>query len=118
MKKKVYIYDTSKGFSSFIKHYYSDKMIIDVCTNKKNFNQNDIQKYDLCFFMVNDMDDYFNLMKIYTLIEHFFIVTTNKIIRKKINNLNYEDVVFIDFNNSKPELLEEINYNLMLLGIQ
>lgn len=115
MEKKTYIYDTSKGFSSFIKHYYGDKMTIDVCTKKKNFTIEGLENYKICFFFVNDMDDYFNLIKIYTRIEYFFICTTNKIIREKINKLNYEDVFFLDFNDNKHELLETINYNLMLI---
>ena len=117
MGKKTYIYDTSKGFSSFIKHYYSDKMIIDVCTNKKNFNFEDIKNYGTCFFIVNDMDDFFNLMKIYTKMEHFFIGSPNKIIGEKIENLHYECVVFLNFNNNKYELLETINYHLMLKDV-
>lgn len=117
MGKKTYIYDTSKGFSSFIKHYYSDKMIIDVCTNKKNFYLDNIRDYNACFFIVNDMDDFFNLMKIYYKIDHFFIGSPNKVIGEKIENLNYEDVVFLDFNHNKHELLNTINFNLMLKDI-
>lgn len=117
MSKKTFVYDTSKGFSSFIKHYYSDKMSIDVCTNKKKFYLDNIKEYNTCFFIVNDMDDFFNLMKVYYKIEHFFIGTPNKIIGEKIEKLNYDDVVYLDFNNNKHDLLDTINFNLMLKEI-
>ena len=59
MSNKTFIYDTSKGFSSLIKHYYSSKMNIDVCTNKKKLSLDNIKDYNTCFFVVNDMDDLF-----------------------------------------------------------
>jgi hypothetical protein len=114
MKKKAFIYDTSKGFSSLIKHYYSTKMDIDVCTNKKNFVIDNIKDYDVCFFVVNDMDDLSNLIKAYYKIEHFFIGAPNKMIEDKIDSLNYENVVVLDFNSSKHEILKVINLNLEL----
>lgn len=114
MNKKTFIYDTSKGFSSLIKHYYSTKMNIDVCTSKKKFLLDDIKGYDACFFVVNDMDDFSNLIKVYCKIEHFFIGAPNKIIEDKIDGLNYEDVVVLDFNSSKHEILKIINHNLLL----
>ncbi len=115
--KNTYVYDTSKGFSAFIKHYYSEKMKIAVCTNKKNFYLEDVKDFDVCFFIVNDMDDFFNLMKIYPKVECFFIGTPNKIIGEKIENLNYDDVVYLDFNQNKNVILNSINFNLSLKGI-
>jgi hypothetical protein len=112
MNKKTFIYDTSKGFSSLIKHYYSTKLNIESCTNKKKFLLDNIKDYDICFFVVNDMDDLSNLIKIYHKIEHFIIGSPNKIIEEKILSLNYEDIVILDFNSSKHEILKVINQNL------
>ena len=111
-EKKVFIYDTSKGFSSLIKHYYSTKINIDTCTNK-NFFLEKINDYDACFFIVNDMDDYLNLMKIYCKIGFFFISSPDKFIFKKIESLNFEDTILLDFNEKKGNLLRTINYNLI-----
>jgi hypothetical protein len=113
MIKKTFIYDTSKGFSSLIKHYYSSKMDIDVCTSKKRFSLDNVKGYDTCFFVVNDMEDFSNLIKVYFKIEHFFIGVPNKIIEDKIEGLKYEDVVILDFNSSKHEILKVINQNLL-----
>jgi hypothetical protein len=112
MNKKTFVYDTSKGFSSFIKHYYSTKMDIDVCTNKKRFVIENIKDYETCFFVVNDMEDLSNLIKVHFKIEHLFIGVPNKIIEDKIYALNYENLVILDFSKSKHELLKVINDNL------
>lgn len=117
MDKKVYVYDTSKGFSSFIKHYYSTKMNIDVCTNKKRFATEGINNYDTCFFVVNDMDDLFKLIKIYYKIEHFFIGSPSKIICEKMETFMSSNVVFLDFNQNKYEMLKTINTNLSVKNI-
>jgi hypothetical protein len=117
MNIKAYVYDTSKMFSYLIKHYYSEKMNIDVCTKKKNFFIEDIIDYEVCFFIVNDMDDFFNMRNVYLKIEHFFISSPNSIICEKIRNLNYDDVVYINFNNNKYEIFKEINASLTLKSI-
>jgi hypothetical protein len=114
MNKKTFIYDTSKGFSSLIKHYYSSKMDIDSCTNKKKFSLDNIKEYDNCFFVVNDMDDLSNLLKIYYKIEHFFIGSPNKMIENKIEALSFEGAVILDFNRNKHDILKVINHNLEL----
>jgi len=111
MNIKAYVYDTSKGFCSFIKHYYSEKMEIDVCTNKKNFFLDDIKDYEVSFFIVNDMEDFFNMKKVYFKIEHFFIGSPNRIIYEKIQDLKY-DVIYIDLNNHKNDIINQINSNL------
>ena len=54
MNKKAYVYDTSKGFSAFIKYNYSSKLNIFSCTKKKNFSVEKITDYNVCFFVVND----------------------------------------------------------------
>ncbi|WP_396144278.1 hypothetical protein [Flavobacterium sp.] len=113
MNKKVYIYDTSKGFSSLLKHYYSSKLDFDVCTNIKRFVPDSIEGYDACFFVVNDMDDFANLMNLYFKIEHFFVGVPNLIIKDKIERLKYEEIVILEFDKSKHELLKIINHSLI-----
>jgi len=117
MSKKTFVYDTSKGFSSMIKQYFSEKMDIDICTNKKNFKNYKMSDYEVCFFTVNDIEDLFLLKKVYYEIEHFFITSPRKTIYEKVMNLKYEDAVYIDFDYSKKDIVYEINYNLSLNNI-
>lgn len=117
MIKKMFVYDTSKGFSSFIKYYYSEKMEIHICTNKIKFQNFIMSDYEVCFFIVNDIDDFLKLRIIYSQIEYFFISTPKKALYKKIEHLNYDDAIIIDFDYSKKDILSEINFNLNLKKI-
>ena len=112
INKNVYIYDTSRGVSSLLKHYYSNLLNFDVCTNKKKFQPDSIQGYVACFFVVNDMDDLANFLIIYPKIECFFVGVPNLIIKDKIEQLKYEEIIILEFDKSKHELLKIINQNL------
>lgn len=112
MANKACIYDTSKGLGSLIKLHYSDK--IEFSTIGKNNFKKSLEKNDfnICFFIVNDMDDYFNLLKIYNYVEHFFIGSPKKFLCQKIDEIKYDDVVVIDLNLNKNDILKIINFNL------
>lgn len=114
MSKKTFVYDTSKGFSSLIKHYFSEKIDIHICTNKKNFKNYKMSDYEVCFFSVNDIEDLFLLKKVFFDIDHFFITSPRKIILEKVMNLNYNNAIYIDSDYSKKDIIYEINYNLTL----
>ena len=109
---KSYIYDTSKGYSSLIKHYYSDKMNIETCTNKKRFLANSVSEFDVCFFVINDIEDFFNLLKIYFKVQYIFVVSPIAEFIEKIQNLGYKDLIILDSKNNKHDLLKVINFNL------
>lgn len=108
--KKALIYDSTKGFSSFIKRNYSDKMELDICYNKFKLKNYSSVNYQLCFFMVNDIEDYFLLKKYYDEIEYFFIITYKKTLSEKISRLSYKNAVLIDSEHSKKYILELINF--------
>lgn len=115
MSKKTFIYDPSKGFSSLIKHYFSESLDIHICTKKMNLKNYKITDYDVCFFTVNDLEDLFLLKEVYFDIDYFFITSPRKIILEKVMNLNYDNIIFIDSEYNKKDIIYEINYNLMLI---
>ncbi|MEC4048478.1 hypothetical protein OX284_003480 [Flavobacterium sp. SUN046] len=112
MNNKTLIYDSSRGFSRMIKRYYSCNMNIDVCSNRKNFLYNKYTDYKLCFFIINDLDDFLNLKKIYFEIEHVIIATSRKIFEEKLINMNLEDVLVLDLQENKRDLIKSINFKL------
>lgn len=116
MKKKFFVYDISKGFSSFIKHYYSEKMEIHICTKKKNLTNYKMSSYDLCFFSVNDIEDFMFLRNTDFENDFFFINAPNKIINEKISKLNYNNAVLFEFDSNKKGILDKINFSLKLLN--
>ena len=112
MSNKTLIYDSSRGFSRMIKRYYSCNMNIDVCANRKNFLYNKYTDYNLCFFIINDIDDFLNLKKIYFEIEHIIIATSRSIFKEKLLNMNLEDVLVLDLQENKRDLIKVINNRL------
>ena len=63
MDKKIFIYEDSKGFSSLLKRYYSNKVIID-SSKDKNFIAHNYGDYQACFFMINNVRDYIIFEKV------------------------------------------------------
>ncbi len=106
---KIAVYDTSKGFSSFVKHYFAKRLKVEVCTSKKKFNLEWFTKFQHCFFVVNDIEDLFNLMKVAQL--HNAIVTgsPSRILESKIKTVNSQEMKVMDFSLSKNELMLFIN---------
>lgn len=114
MNKNTYIYDTTKGFSPFIKYFYSNSMNIVVCKKRTKLCYKTIYNCDICFFVVDDITDIAILKEIYFKIDYFFIGCTNNFLSKQILNLNLKKTTILDFNNhSKYQLLEIINSDLM-----
>jgi hypothetical protein len=108
--KKALIYDSSKGFSSFIKRNYSEKLELDICNNKFNLKNYNSSNYQICFFMVNDIEDYFLLKKYYFEIEYFFIISYKTTLLEKIKKLEYTNAVLIDSDHSKKYILDLVNF--------
>jgi hypothetical protein len=50
---------------------------------------------------------------LYFKIEHFFVGVPNLIIKDKIERLKYDEIVILEFDKSKHELLKIINNNLL-----
>ena len=112
MLKKTFVYDTSKGFSALLKQYYSEKLEMHHCTSKKSIKKYKASNFELCFFIVNDIDDLYLLSDIYFEIEHFFISTPKKYFIKKIETLKLVDAIMIDFDYSKKDMIKSIDFNL------
>jgi len=112
MIKKTFIYDTSRGLSALIKHQYSEKLDIQNCCNIKKFKVFTMSDFDICFFVVNDIEDLLLLRDIYSEIKHFFIATPKKYFNQKIKSLNFKDSIIIDLDYSKRDIVKEIDFNL------
>ncbi|MEN9336544.1 MAG: hypothetical protein RLZZ500_1531 [Bacteroidota bacterium] len=102
---KLAVYDTSKGFSSFVKHYFAKRVDIEVCTSKKKFSLDWFRNFQHCFFVVNDIEDLFNLMKVADLNNEVIAGSPSRILEMKIKNVNDHEVKVMDFSLNKNELM-------------
>ena len=105
---KLAVYDTSKGFSSFVKHYFAKEISIEVCTSKKKFSLAWFNDFHYCFFVVNDIEDLFNLMKIAPLQNNVVVGSTHSILEMKIKSIQDSNFTIIDLSLNKNDLLQYI----------
>jgi hypothetical protein len=115
-KKKSIVYDTSKGFSAFVKLHFADKISIYCCGARKKLKAVNSADFEICFFVVNDIDDIFILKEFYFLIEHFFITSPKEVLMKKVESLKLDEIILIDFNSSKKDMYAQINSRLALIS--
>lgn len=56
-KLNVFVYDTSRGFSRFIKSNYQEEFNIEVCCYAQRFGEMSLKTYDFAFVTINGYED-------------------------------------------------------------
>ncbi len=111
--KNVFVYDTTKGFSRFIKIYFKNYFDILCCTNKKKLPEQQLTNIDFAFVIINDFDDIISFIWIYSKVKIIFIGSNMDIIKKKLKH--EESIILLDLSKNKDELRIEIKNKLKLL---
>lgn len=114
-KKRVFIYDATKGFSRFLKLHLDNNIDIECCTNKKELINFDLGKIDIAFVVINDQNDLINFIYIYSKIENIVLYSNMEEIKERLSTI--DTIITLNTNYTKPELLKEIKYNLQLNNI-
>ena len=73
MRKKVFIYDTSKGYSRLISKIYGEIFEITQCKYEKKINQYVIEQNDFAIVIINHRDDISNLIQIRSKVKIIFL---------------------------------------------
>lgn len=111
--KNVFVYDTTKGFSRFIKKYFKNYFNILCCTNKKKLPEQELTNIDFAFIIINDFDDIISFIWIYSKVKILFIGTN--MIKLKTKLKDEESIILLDLSKKKDELIIEIKNKLKLL---
>jgi hypothetical protein len=114
-KKKVFVYDSAKGFSRFIKMNFNKEFEIISCTNKKRLIEYDLNKIDFAFFIINDFDDIINFIWTFSKVKRIYLGTHNEEINKKLKD--NEAIVLLNLSQKKTELIEEIKQNIKIYNL-
>lgn len=114
-KKKIIIYDTSKGFSRFMKLNFSERYEVVLFFDFKDFRDIDFEEYSAGFFIINESTEVFDLMLIYSKIQSLFVGSRLPTISKSLNNV--DDITIIDLTRSRQEMVEFIDFNLKIFAI-
>lgn len=114
-KKKILIYDTSKGFSRFIKLNFSDRYDVTLFFDYKDFRDIRFEEYSAGFFIINESIEAFDLMLIYSKLKSLIVGSRVPIISKNLNNV--DDITIIDLTKSRQEMVEFIDFNLKIFAV-
>lgn len=114
-KKKIFIYDATKGFSRFLKLKLSNDIIIECCTNRKELINYNLTNIDLAFVVLNDQKDVINFIYIYSKIENIVLYSNIEEIVDRLSGI--ETITALNVNLTKTDLLKQINYSLQLNDI-
>jgi hypothetical protein len=113
MKNKVLIYDSSNAFKRFVKMNFENEF---ACENFYEYKLNEYINYNefiAVFFIVNTPMDLLDLFAIYKNGGLVFLGSPIVKISEELKAL--EDVVFVDLQLKRSEMVEAIKYNLRLL---
>ncbi len=114
-KKRIFIYDATKGFSRYLKLKLADDIDILCCTNRKELINYDLSCVDLAFVVINDQDDLINFIYIYSKIENIVLYSNLDEIVDRLSTI--DTITALNINHTKSDLLKEIKYNLQLNDI-
>ncbi len=110
---KILIYDSSKGFSRFLKNNLPKKHELVICTNNQYLTQYYDEYFDCAFINFNDVADLKNLFVIVHQIKKIFVSTNLQDIKQNILLSNSIYLMELDENNSS--LLNKINFHLEII---
>lgn len=117
MCKKVIIYDNSCAFSALFKHYFSTKMEVQSSKDKSFILLNSFE-YDVCFFMINNINDFVFFEEILSKIKVIFVMTPVQFFKYKIMSMEIKNAIFLEFNNDiKRDIMKTITFNLKLKNL-
>lgn len=104
--RKIVVYDTSRGFSRFIKTKLGGQYDVTVINSKLGLKKYKITSYCTVFYIVNDPIDVLQFENIYENAEMVFLGIAVKNLEKRF--VKYTTVIPIDLNLAKKDLMDYI----------
>jgi hypothetical protein len=112
MKNKVLIYDSSNGFKRFVKMSFNNEIDCENFLEYRDRDCVDFEEFSAIFFIVNSPMDLLDLFMIYKNGGLVFLGSPVVKISQDLKAL--EDVVFLDLQQTRSEMVDFINYNLRI----
>jgi len=110
---KILIYDSSKGFSRFLKTNLSKKHELHICTNVHQLSPYFEEDFDCAFINFNDIVDLKYLIIIFHQIKKIFVTTNLQDVKETILTTN--SIILLELEENKSVLLNKINFNLEIM---
>ncbi|MGL2965809.1 hypothetical protein [Flavobacterium sp. XGLA_31] len=107
---KMAVYDSSRGFSRFIKNKFEDQFEVTVINNKQELKKHQISDSTTLFFIVNDAVDILLFSNLFYNRKQLFLGIATKNLEERL--VRYQNIIPIDLELPKKELLEYIQHHL------
>lgn len=107
-KKKILIYDSSRGYSRFIKLNFKE-FDIKSFFEYNNYKDINYDEFFAIFFIVNQTKDLLDFIWIYKKIDIMFLGTPLVEINKRMKD--FEDIIILDLEKKRQEILDLIRFN-------
>ncbi len=112
-KRRVFVYDPTRGFSRFLRVKYRDGYDFNICNNPKRFQELFVSKYDISFIVINTNDDLLNFAYMYENSKYIFVGSTHDEFNEMLNK--FKRVILLDLKLKKTDVLSLINVNLNVI---
>ena len=111
-RKKIFVYDSGKGFSRFLKINFGNESEFICCTNKKRLEGFNLTEVDFAFVIINDFEDVTNLLWILGKVNNIYVASFIKDINDKLKDNDM--ITLLNLNLKKHEMIAEIRHYIQL----
>lgn len=115
-KKKMIIYDTSKGFHRFMKLNFTENYIVDSFFDFKDLKDVILDEYSAIFFIINESNEVFDLISIFSRERSIFVGTRLSNVTQHLKNI--EGITIIDLMQSRQSMIDFIHFHLKLFATE
>jgi len=109
-KNKIFVYDTARGFSRFLKSRLNSDYEIEAENKRYKLKKYNITSYQCVFYIVNTTEDVAAFSKVY---QQASLAVVGVADNELVNDFkNFQDIMLLDLQLSKNDLFRCINDTL------
>ncbi len=112
-RKRLFVYDTTRGFARFIKINFANEYEISTCNLKRNLLDYNIEEIKVAFININQYEDVVDFFYIRSKVKFVFALT--KLPDVKLMLQEFQDVIFLDIDMLKSDTIRQILDNLKIM---
>ena len=109
-ESQIIVYDTSRGFSRFIKSKFEEQFDVISISSPQEIKKYKIEKTSALVFIVNTGVDAILFSKVFAGTKQVFLGVAAKHLEDRF--VKYKNIIAVDLEMPKKELFEYINYHL------
>lgn len=112
-KNRLFVYDTTRGFARFIKINFSNEYEIASCNLKKKLDDFNIDQMEVAFVNIDKYEDVVDFFFIKSKVK--FVFAISRLPDVKLMLEEFQDVIFLDIDKLKSDIIRQILDNLKII---